>query len=237
MGWGPGSPTSHVASETGLMLESVEAADALPAKACGVGSPMSFLCPSPLLEAVREAGWAAVPRAVELQWGQDLPCWSPELALTPHPHPMSPQKEGHFTLHSRAILEMEQYIREMYPEAMKVCNICHGLLIQVPHQLSPHRPELHRAHEPFLQAAPEPLDTVCWPLPVGGVTAAQPVPQFVPFCLTCPPSGARGPLAPAGPGTCLSSGPTLQTLSSAACTSGCPCRSVGPRRPPPPRSG
>ncbi|KAK2490725.1 hypothetical protein MC885_018476 [Smutsia gigantea] len=39
-------------------------------------------------------------------------------------------KEGEFTLHSRAILEMEQYIRETYPDAVKVCNICHSLLIQ-----------------------------------------------------------------------------------------------------------
>uniref|UniRef100_A0A8D0TP27 Non-structural maintenance of chromosomes element 1 homolog n=1 Tax=Sus scrofa TaxID=9823 RepID=A0A8D0TP27_PIG len=42
------------------------------------------------------------------------------------------EKEGEFTLHGRAILEMEQYIREVYPDAVKVCNICHGLLIQVP---------------------------------------------------------------------------------------------------------
>lgn len=42
------------------------------------------------------------------------------------------QKEGEFTLHCRAILEMEQYIRETYPDAVKVCNICHSLLIQVP---------------------------------------------------------------------------------------------------------
>ncbi|XP_049494422.1 non-structural maintenance of chromosomes element 1 homolog isoform X1 [Panthera uncia] len=40
------------------------------------------------------------------------------------------EKEGEFTLHSRAILEMEQYIRETYPDAVKTCNICHGLLIQ-----------------------------------------------------------------------------------------------------------
>ncbi|XP_019505440.1 PREDICTED: non-structural maintenance of chromosomes element 1 homolog isoform X1 [Hipposideros armiger] len=40
------------------------------------------------------------------------------------------EKEGDFTLHSRAILEMEQYIRETHPEAMKICNICHSLLIQ-----------------------------------------------------------------------------------------------------------
>ncbi|XP_012500472.1 PREDICTED: non-structural maintenance of chromosomes element 1 homolog isoform X2 [Propithecus coquereli] len=39
-------------------------------------------------------------------------------------------KEGEFTLHGRAILEMEQYIRETYPDSMKICNICHSLLIQ-----------------------------------------------------------------------------------------------------------
>uniref|UniRef100_A0A8I5N0R7 Non-structural maintenance of chromosomes element 1 homolog n=1 Tax=Papio anubis TaxID=9555 RepID=A0A8I5N0R7_PAPAN len=42
------------------------------------------------------------------------------------------EKEGEFTLHGRAILEMEQYIRETYPDAVKICNICHSLLIQVP---------------------------------------------------------------------------------------------------------
>ncbi|KAM6155342.1 non-structural maintenance of chromosomes element 1 homolog [Rhynchocyon petersi] len=40
------------------------------------------------------------------------------------------EKEGEFTLHVRAILEMEQYIRETYPDSVKMCNICHGLLIQ-----------------------------------------------------------------------------------------------------------
>lgn len=45
---------------------------------------------------------------------------------------VSLQKEGEFTLHGRAILEMEQYIRETYPDAVKICNICHSLLIQVP---------------------------------------------------------------------------------------------------------
>lgn len=44
---------------------------------------------------------------------------------------LSPQKEGEFTLHGRAILEMEQFIRETYPDAVKICNICHSLLIQV----------------------------------------------------------------------------------------------------------
>ncbi|XP_003418876.2 non-structural maintenance of chromosomes element 1 homolog isoform X3 [Loxodonta africana] len=40
------------------------------------------------------------------------------------------EKEGEFTLHSRAILEMEQYIRATYPDSVKMCNICHSLLIQ-----------------------------------------------------------------------------------------------------------
>lgn len=40
------------------------------------------------------------------------------------------EKEGMFTLHGRAILEMEHYIRESYPDSVKVCNICNGLLIQ-----------------------------------------------------------------------------------------------------------
>uniref|UniRef100_A0A4W2C8M8 Non-structural maintenance of chromosomes element 1 homolog n=1 Tax=Bos indicus x Bos taurus TaxID=30522 RepID=A0A4W2C8M8_BOBOX len=42
------------------------------------------------------------------------------------------EKEGEFTLHGRAILEMDQYIRETYPDAVKVCNICRSLLIQIP---------------------------------------------------------------------------------------------------------
>ncbi|XP_040829107.1 non-structural maintenance of chromosomes element 1 homolog isoform X1 [Ochotona curzoniae] len=40
------------------------------------------------------------------------------------------EKEGEFTLHGRAILEMEQYIRETFPDSVKSCNICHSLLIQ-----------------------------------------------------------------------------------------------------------
>ncbi|KAF6126101.1 non-structural maintenance of chromosomes element 1 homolog isoform X1 [Desmodus rotundus] len=40
------------------------------------------------------------------------------------------EKEGEFTLHSRAILEMEQHIRETYPDSVKICNICHSLLVQ-----------------------------------------------------------------------------------------------------------
>ena len=56
-----------------------------------------------------------------------------------HRPPPCLQKEGEFTLHSRAILEMEQYIRETYPDAVKTCNICHGLLIQVPAGPAPAR--------------------------------------------------------------------------------------------------
>jgi hypothetical protein len=44
---------------------------------------------------------------------------------------LSLQKEGEFTLHGRAILEMEQHIREVHPDAVKTCSICHGLLVQV----------------------------------------------------------------------------------------------------------
>jgi hypothetical protein len=40
------------------------------------------------------------------------------------------EKEGEFTLHGRAILEMEQHIREVHPDAVKTCSICHGLLVQ-----------------------------------------------------------------------------------------------------------
>jgi hypothetical protein len=40
------------------------------------------------------------------------------------------EKEGEFALHGQAILEMEQFILESYPDAVKICNICHGFLIQ-----------------------------------------------------------------------------------------------------------
>ena len=67
------------------------------------------------------------------------------------PHLVSPQKEGEFTLHGRAILEMDQYIRETYPDAVKVCNICRSLLIQV---LGAGWGALCRAH-----SGPRPLTT------------------------------------------------------------------------------
>ncbi|XP_057551406.1 non-structural maintenance of chromosomes element 1 homolog isoform X2 [Hippopotamus amphibius kiboko] len=43
------------------------------------------------------------------------------------------EKEGEFTLHGRAILEMEQYIREMYPDAVKgqSCETC-GIRMHLP---------------------------------------------------------------------------------------------------------
>ncbi|XP_006859869.1 PREDICTED: non-structural maintenance of chromosomes element 1 homolog [Chrysochloris asiatica] len=40
------------------------------------------------------------------------------------------EKDGEFTLHSRAILEMEQHIYETYRDSVKTCSICHSLLIQ-----------------------------------------------------------------------------------------------------------
>ncbi|XP_030157377.1 non-structural maintenance of chromosomes element 1 homolog isoform X1 [Lynx canadensis] len=76
------------------------------------------------------------------------------------------EKEGEFTLHSRAILEMEQYIRETYPDAVKTCNICHGLLIQGQScetcGIRMHLPCVAK----YFQSAPEPRCPHCndyWP--------------------------------------------------------------------------
>ncbi|XP_040319619.1 non-structural maintenance of chromosomes element 1 homolog isoform X3 [Herpailurus yagouaroundi] len=75
-------------------------------------------------------------------------------------------KEGEFTLHSRAILEMEQYIRETYPDAVKTCNICHSLLIQGQScetcGIRMHLPCVAK----YFQSAPEPRCPHCndyWP--------------------------------------------------------------------------
>ncbi|XP_046943752.1 non-structural maintenance of chromosomes element 1 homolog isoform X3 [Lynx rufus] len=89
------------------------------------------------------------------------------------------EKEGEFTLHSRAILEMEQYIRETYPDAVKTCNICHGLLIQGQScetcGIRMHLPCVAK----YFQSAPEPRCPHCndyWPHEIPGSR----------------PSGARG---------------------------------------------
>lgn len=40
------------------------------------------------------------------------------------------EKKGEYTLSTRCIIEMEQYIRTMYEDTVKVCNICHNITIQ-----------------------------------------------------------------------------------------------------------
>ncbi|NXO28578.1 NSE1 protein, partial [Cisticola juncidis] len=40
------------------------------------------------------------------------------------------EKNGEYTLHTRCIIEMEQYILRNYQDAAKKCNICHSLAIQ-----------------------------------------------------------------------------------------------------------
>lgn len=41
------------------------------------------------------------------------------------------QKEGEYTLHTRGILELEQYILRHYPDSAHKCHICCSLAIQV----------------------------------------------------------------------------------------------------------
>ncbi|XP_008315729.1 non-structural maintenance of chromosomes element 1 homolog isoform X1 [Cynoglossus semilaevis] len=40
------------------------------------------------------------------------------------------EKQGEYTLSTRCIIEMEPYIRTMYPEQVKVCHICHNIVFQ-----------------------------------------------------------------------------------------------------------
>ncbi|XP_041086143.1 non-structural maintenance of chromosomes element 1 homolog isoform X2 [Polyodon spathula] len=40
------------------------------------------------------------------------------------------EKNGDYTLSTRCIMEMEQYIRNMYQDLVKLCNICHNVAIQ-----------------------------------------------------------------------------------------------------------
>ncbi|MGH0144846.1 UNVERIFIED_CONTAM: hypothetical protein FKN15_035199 [Acipenser sinensis] len=40
------------------------------------------------------------------------------------------EKNGEYTLSTRCIMEMEQYIRNMYQDLVKLCNICHNIAIQ-----------------------------------------------------------------------------------------------------------
>ncbi|XP_032896801.1 non-structural maintenance of chromosomes element 1 homolog isoform X2 [Amblyraja radiata] len=39
-------------------------------------------------------------------------------------------KEGEYILSTRCIMELEQYIRNMYQDLVKECNICHNIAIQ-----------------------------------------------------------------------------------------------------------
>lgn len=90
---------------------------------------------------------------------------------------MSLQKEGEFTLHGRAILEMEQFIRESYPDAVKICNICHGLLIQGQScetcGIRMHLPCVAK----YFQSTPEPRCPHCndyWPHDIPGTCLPPP---------------------------------------------------------------
>ncbi|XP_074742345.1 non-structural maintenance of chromosomes element 1 homolog isoform X2 [Strix uralensis] len=40
------------------------------------------------------------------------------------------ERNGEYTLHTRCIIEMEQYILTNYPDTARKCNICHSLAIQ-----------------------------------------------------------------------------------------------------------
>jgi len=52
-------------------------------------------------------------------------------------HHLFPQRNGEYTLHTRCIIEMEQYILSNYQDAARKCNICHSLAIQVTFVLLP----------------------------------------------------------------------------------------------------
>ncbi|XP_069726728.1 non-structural maintenance of chromosomes element 1 homolog [Phaenicophaeus curvirostris] len=40
------------------------------------------------------------------------------------------ERNGEYTLHTRCIIEMEQYILNNYPDVARKCNICHSLALQ-----------------------------------------------------------------------------------------------------------
>ncbi|XP_033373764.1 non-structural maintenance of chromosomes element 1 homolog isoform X2 [Parus major] len=46
------------------------------------------------------------------------------------------EKNGEYTLHTRCIIEMEQYILSNYQDVARKCNICHSLAIQAFYLLS-----------------------------------------------------------------------------------------------------
>lgn len=40
------------------------------------------------------------------------------------------EKQGEYSLSTRCIIEMESYIRTMYPDQVKMCHICHNIALQ-----------------------------------------------------------------------------------------------------------
>ncbi|RXN16096.1 non-structural maintenance of chromosomes element 1-like protein [Labeo rohita] len=41
------------------------------------------------------------------------------------------EKDGEYTLSVRCIVEMEQYMRTIYQDLIKVCHVCHNIALQV----------------------------------------------------------------------------------------------------------
>lgn len=89
-------------------------------------------------------------------------------------------------MHGRAILEMEQFIRESYPDAVKTCNICHGLLIQVLQAAVGAGPQAQPAGPPLLL----PQDTA----PSGQAMMCSPTdaPLVLSLTIQLHPKGAVG---------------------------------------------
>ncbi|KAK7174459.1 hypothetical protein R3I93_001619 [Phoxinus phoxinus] len=40
------------------------------------------------------------------------------------------EKDGEYTLSVRCVVEMEQYMRTIYPDLIKVCHVCHNIALQ-----------------------------------------------------------------------------------------------------------
>ncbi|XP_019732306.1 non-structural maintenance of chromosomes element 1 homolog isoform X2 [Hippocampus comes] len=78
------------------------------------------------------------------------------------------EKEGEYCLSTRCIIEMEQYIRTMYQDQVKVCRICHNIVFQG--QICENPTCGIKIHNPcvvrFFQGATEPRCPACndiWP--------------------------------------------------------------------------
>nr|XP_056722520.1 non-structural maintenance of chromosomes element 1 homolog [Euleptes europaea] len=93
------------------------------------------------------------------------------------------EKEGEVTLHTRCILELEQYILSHYPDTARKCHICHTLVIQsqvcADCGVAMHSPCLAR----YFQAQTEPRCPQCkqfWPHKLPAISR----PAAVPSCST-----------------------------------------------------